>query len=117
MGRDGLQCLPGGGVHRSLLGSQFGTKQLGLAGVQERHDLGSRFQPPGQAAQIGLVDGEVLGGQVGARQGGAGEGAMGGPGGGFVAAGQARNDGAGLAVQRRQARGTSVRCRTAVGRA
>ena len=80
------QALPGRGGAGGLLFGQFRRQQAGLAFVQEGHDLGGGFQPPGQPAQIGLAYREVLGGQMGAGQRGAGQCAMRCAGRGFVAA-------------------------------
>src|SRR5690606_24887270 len=95
-GRQGLPCRRGRGA---LLRLEFARQQLCLGSVQERQHFGGRFGPPGQSTQIGLLQGEILGGQVRTRQRGACQSTVGGARGRLVAAGQACDDGAGLAMQ------------------
>jgi len=98
-----------------LLVRQLGLEQARLPGLEERQHLGRRGLPPGQSAQVGLAQREVLAGQVGARQRGARQAAVVRARSGLVAARQAGDDGAGLAVQGGQPRAVAQRLRLGDG--
>src|SRR5690606_36966469 len=82
---------------------QRASQQRGLAVIQERRQGRCGGFPPVQSAQVGLVNGKVLRGQVGLRQGPASQGAVGRAGFGLVAARQPCDDGGRFAVQGGQA--------------
>ncbi|MCY1295307.1 hypothetical protein D9M70_446410 [compost metagenome] len=107
----------GAGEERRLMGDLL-LQQRALAGVEERQDLGLGLLPPRQAAQVGLAARVVLAGQVHARQHVADFGAVLRVRRQLRGAGQARDDGGGLALERAQDRGEygHTRCVKRIGK-